>query len=61
MPVQMGPFSKFPYRFFGSGMAASVGPSAGFIYIALCDHANREGDNTFRVSDSCSRLRYADR
>lgn len=51
MPVQIGPFARFPNRFFGSGLAAKLGPSAALIYLDLCDHANREGDNTFRVSD----------
>lgn len=51
MPVRIGPFAKFPNRLFGSGLAATLGPSATLVYLNLCDHANREGDNTFRVSD----------
>lgn len=51
MPVRIGHFARFPNRFFGSGLAAKLGQSAALIYLCLCDHANREGDNTFRVSD----------
>jgi hypothetical protein len=50
-PVDIGPYTQIPNRFFGSGMAARLGPSAGFIYLALCDHANRNGDVSFKASD----------
>ena len=50
-PVDIGPYTQIPNRFFGSGMAARLGPSAGFIYLALCDHANRNGSVSFKVSD----------
>ena len=51
MPVDIGPYSKIPNRFFGSGKAAALGPSASFTYVALCEHANRAGRNRFRASD----------
>ena len=51
MLVDVGPYTKIPNRFFGSGMAARVKPSASLIYVVLCDHANRNGSNTFKVSD----------
>jgi hypothetical protein len=51
MSVEIGFFSKIPSRFFGSGVAAEVGPSAALLFIALCEHANREGKNTFKASD----------
>ena len=50
-PVDIGPYTQIPNRFFGSGIAARLGPSAGYIYLALCDHANRNGSNTFKASD----------
>jgi len=49
--VNIGPFSRFPNRFFGSGLAAKLGPTAALLYLALCDHANRAGSNKFKVSD----------
>jgi hypothetical protein len=49
--VEIGPFAKIPCKFFGSGTAASVGPSTAFVFFALCDHANRNNCNTFTVSD----------
>ena len=49
--VDVGPYTKIPNRFFGSGLAARLGSSAGFLYVALCDHANRNGSNTFKASD----------
>ena len=50
-PIEIGPYARFPNKFFGSGMAARLGPSAGYIYLALCDHANRHGDISFSASD----------
>jgi hypothetical protein len=50
-PVDIGPYTQIPNRFFGSGMGAHLGSSAGYLYMALCDHANRNGRNTFKVSD----------
>jgi replication initiation and membrane attachment protein DnaB len=32
-------------------MAARLGRSAGFVYLALCDHANRKGEISFSASD----------
>ncbi len=49
--VDIGPFTKIPHRLFGSGRAALLGPSATLLLIALCDHANRNGGNTFSASD----------
>ena len=49
--VDIGPFTKIPNRFFSSGTAASLKPSATLLYVALCDHANRKGSNTFKASD----------
>jgi hypothetical protein len=49
--VDIGPYTQIPNRFFGSGMAARLGPSAAFIYLALCDHANRNSSMSFKASD----------
>jgi hypothetical protein len=49
--VEIKPFTKIPNKFFGSGTAATLGPSASITYFALCEHANRKGDLTFRASD----------
>jgi replication initiation and membrane attachment protein DnaB len=51
MPVDIGPFSMMPSKFFGSGTAASIGPSATVLYLALCEHANRHEKNSFTASD----------
>jgi hypothetical protein len=51
--VDIGPFAKFPNKFFGSGTARKVGTSASVLYFALCENANRnrEPSNTFKASD----------
>jgi len=49
--VEIGLFTKMPSKFFGSGTASNIGPSAALIFLALCEHANRRGSNTFRASD----------
>lgn len=49
--VDVGPYTKIPNRFFGSGMAAKLGCSASLVYLALCEHANRHSSNTFKASD----------
>ncbi len=49
--VEIGPFTKIPNRLFGSGMARMLKPSATLLYLALCDHGNRHGDNIFKASD----------
>jgi hypothetical protein len=49
--VDIGPFTKIPYRLFGSGTARDLKPSAALLYIALCDHANRNSSNAFKASD----------
>jgi hypothetical protein len=51
MPVEIGPYSKMPSKFFGSGTASKVGPSASLVFLALCEHANRDESNTFKASD----------
>jgi hypothetical protein len=50
--VNIGPFTKIPNRLFGSGTARDLKPSATLLYVALCDHANRNGSNTFKASDN---------
>jgi len=49
--VNIGPFTQIPNRLFSSGMASTLKPSATLLYVALCDHANRHGNNTFKASD----------
>jgi hypothetical protein len=49
--VEIGPFTKIPCKFFGSGTAASLRPSAALLFLALCEHANRINGNTFKASD----------
>ena len=52
--VKIGPFTPVPNKFFGSGMARSVGPSASLLYFALCENANRNKERslTFKASDN---------
>jgi len=50
--VNVGRFTMIPRMFFGSGTAASLGPPATVLFLALCEHANRKGENTFKVSDN---------
>jgi len=51
--VDIGPFAKFPNKFFSSGMARKVGRSGSLLYFALCENANRYRvpSNTFKASD----------
>ena len=51
--LDIGPWARFPNKFFGSGMARKVGTSASVLYFALCENANRdrEPSNTFNTSD----------
>ena len=49
--VDVGPYTKIPNKFFGSGTAAKLGCSASLVFLALCEHANRESSNTFKASD----------
>lgn len=49
--VEIGPFSKMPRMFFGSGTAAELGPSVAVLFLALCEQANRNNSNTFKASD----------
>jgi hypothetical protein len=49
--VEIGPFTKIPCKFFGSGTAASLRPSAALLFLVLCEHANRNNSNTFKTSD----------
>ena len=50
--VEIGPFSKMPAKFFSSGTAANLGRSAALLFLALCEHANRNNGNTFKASDN---------
>ena len=49
----IGPFARFPNKYFGSGIARRVGLSASMLYFALCENANRNRvpSNTFKASD----------
>jgi DNA-binding transcriptional ArsR family regulator len=51
--VDIGPFARFPNKFFGSGMARKVGASASLLYFAFCENANRNKvpSNSFKASD----------
>jgi hypothetical protein len=49
--VDIGPYSKIPNKFFGSGTAVKLGKTASLVYLALCEYANRNGSNTFKASD----------
>jgi len=49
--VDLGPFCKFPSKFFGSGLAARLGTSAALLYLALCENCNRCSRMTFEASD----------
>lgn len=51
MPVDIGLYTAIPSKFFGSGTAASLGYSASLVFLALCEHANRNESNTFKASD----------
>jgi hypothetical protein len=51
MPVEIGNFSKMPNQFFGSGLAGKLGISSSLLFLALCEHANRNSANSFAVSD----------
>lgn len=46
-----GPWTKIPSKLFGSGTAAKLGQSASLMYLALCEHANRNTSNSFKASD----------
>jgi hypothetical protein len=47
----IGPFTKIPSKFFASGTAAMLGSSASLLYLALCEHVNRNGKLEFGASD----------
>lgn len=49
--LDIGLFTKIPSKFFSSGLAAELKPSAAILYLALCEHANRENSNQFKASD----------
>jgi hypothetical protein len=49
--VDIGYFSEMPRYFFGSGCAAKLGTSTSLLFLALCEHANRNSSNSFAVSD----------
>jgi hypothetical protein len=48
--VDVGRFFQVPYRLFSSGLGAKIGPSAGWLYMALLSHANDNHSLTFAVS-----------
>jgi DNA-binding transcriptional ArsR family regulator len=50
----IGPYAKFPNKFFSSGTARKVGISASVFYFALCENANRfkPPSNTFKATDN---------
>jgi len=52
-PFDIGQWARFPNRFFSSGLASRIGPSASLLYLALCENANRPQppSNTFKASD----------
>ncbi len=49
--VDLGLYTMIPSKFFGSGTALALGKSAALLFVALCEHANRVGQNTFHASD----------
>ena len=49
--VDFGPFFQVNYRLFSSGLGAKLGPSAGWLYMALCSYANDNLSMTFSVSN----------
>ncbi len=51
MPVNIGPFTQIPSKFFSSGVASSLGHPASLVLLALCEHANRHEANRFKASD----------
>lgn len=51
MSVEIGLYTEIPSKFFGSGTAARLGPTASLVFLALCEHANRHESNTFKASD----------
>ena len=54
--VDIGQFTKIPNRLFSSGTARDLKPSATLLYVALCDHANRNGSNHSRLPTRHSHL-----
>jgi hypothetical protein len=50
--VDLGPYSKIPNKIFGGGIARELGPSAALFFLALCEHANRNGSMSFKASDA---------
>jgi len=51
--LDIGLFARFPNKFFGSGLARKIGPSASVLYLALCETANRGNgrNNIFTARD----------
>jgi hypothetical protein len=47
----LGPYFTVPKGIIRSGIAAQIGPSALALYIALCEHANRDNTVSFTASD----------
>ena len=50
--VDMGDYSKIPNKFFGSGMESKLGHSPSLLFLALCEHANRNSSTSFKASDA---------
>jgi hypothetical protein len=50
--VEIGHYTKIPNKLFGSGTARDLKPSATLLYVALCEHANRNSSNRFKASDN---------
>lgn len=51
-PVDIGPYTKIPNKSFGSGTGAKLGRSSALLFLALCEHANRNGSMSFKASDA---------
>jgi len=50
-PDDIGPFTKIPNKLFSSGLASQLGSSATLVYVALCEHYNRDSENEFVASN----------
>ena len=47
----LGPYFAVPKGFIRGGVAARLGPSAALVYVALCEHRNRDRKKALSVSD----------
>jgi hypothetical protein len=50
--VDIGLYTKIPSKFFSSGTASKLGPSPSLLFLALCEHANRNSSISFKASDA---------